>query len=52
MLYDPYIDSEGYAFVHLRARATGGIGGINIRAVTRTGFFVATNIKIRQGVRY
>ena len=34
------------------ARATGGIGGIYIRAVTRTGFFVATNIKIRQGVEY
>ena len=46
------MDSERYAFVHPRAWAIGGIGGIYIRAATRTGFLVATNIKIRQGVRY
>ena len=49
------MDSERYAFVHPRAWAIGGIGGIGgiyIRAATHTGFFVATNIKIRQGVRY
>ena len=50
MLYDSYMDSERYAFVHPRAWAIGGVGGICIRAATRTGFFVATNIKIRQGV--
>ncbi len=52
MLYDSYIDSERYGFVHPRAWATGGVGGIYIRAATHTGFLVATNIKIRQGVRY
>ena len=50
MLYDSYMDSERYAFVHPRAWATGRIGGIYIRAVTHTGFFVVTNVKIRQGV--
>ena len=50
MLYDSYIDSESCTFVHPRAWAIGGIGGIYIRAVTRTGFFVATNIKIQQSI--
>ena len=46
------MDSERYTFAHPRAWAIGGIGGIYIRAFTHTGFFVATNIKIRQGVGY
>ena len=52
MLYDSYIDSESYAFVHPRAWATGGVQGSNTWSVTHTGGFVATGFKVRQGVRY
>ena len=35
-----------------RGRGPQGVSGVYIRAATHTGFFVATNIKIRQGVGY
>ena len=45
------MDSERYAFVP-PAGSIWGVQGSNTWSVTRTGFFVATNIKIRQGVEY
>ena len=52
MLYDSYIDSERCTFVHPRAWAM-GVSGVYIYVQLHTwGFFVATNIKIRQGARY
>ena len=51
MLYDSYIDSERYVN-STPCRLHRGVRGSNIWSVTHTGFLVATNIKIRQGVRY
>ena len=52
MLYDSYMDSERYAFVHPRAAAILFKPDVCIRTITHSGFLVATNIKIRQDVRY
>ena len=50
MLYDSYMDSERYGFVHPRAAAILFKPDVCIRTITHLGFFVATNVKIRQGV--
>ena len=34
------------------AGSIGGVQGTNTWSVTHTGFFVATGLKIRQGVKY
>jgi len=49
MLYDTYVDSESYAFVHPRTLVIRSIGGSYMRAVTPAGFFVATKFKVRGG---